>query len=373
MSKKKDKQTYSNNVQARSEEAKVVRRIVGIVIISLIVIFVSMSIVGYLYIKSSLKPVDPKSDEKIEVSIPMGASTSDITNLLEEEGVIKDARVFRFYIKFKNKSDFQAGDYTFTPAITLDEVIKSLQSGKVVVEPVYTVTVPEGKTIEDMATIYSKELPFSKKEFLDKVNDTKYIKKLIKAYPEILTDEILDSEIKTPLEGYLYAATYNFYDQEPSVETVITEMLDKSVEVITPYEDEIVEKDFTIHEAITFASLLENEERTEKHRKKISGVFYNRLDKKMKLQTDPTVAYAKGIHLKKVSLDDLKTKSPYNTYYVASLPIGPISNFAENSLKAVLEPEDSDYIYFLHDKEGKIHYSKTHDQHVKLKEKHLKD
>lgn len=371
MSKKNGKNTYRNNMINRSNEARTVRKIVSIVIISLILIIAVGGFSGYMYIKSALEPVDPTNKENVEITIPMGSSTSSIASILEENGIIKDARVFRFYIQFKNQADFQAGEYLFNQTQSLDEIIESLKSGIIMADPMYTITIPEGKTIDEMAEIYADHLHFSKDDFLDKTNDMEYIEQLIENYPSILTEEILDPEIRTPLEGYLFAATYQFYENEPSVELVIENMLEKTMSVVVPFLDDIEAKDFSIHEALTFASLLENEARTEEQRKQISGVFYNRLEIGMKLQTDPTVLYALGGHKDRVLYEDLEIESPYNTYFINDLPIGPISNFAENALAAVFEPEESDYIYFLHDKEGDIHYSVTYDEHLAFKEQYI--
>lgn len=372
MSKKKDKNTYKDNLIARSDEAKTVRKIVVIIIISLIIILLIGGIFGYMYIKSALNPVDPGSNEEITIDIPIGSSSSAIANILEKNGLIKDSRVFRFYVKFKNESGFQAGEYTFKPSMSIDEFIQSLKEGKVIAEPVHTITIPEGKSIDEIAEIYAKKLAFSKEDFLKQVNDPEYIKQLIDSYPAILTEEILNEEIRTPLEGYLFAATYNFYKEKPTVKTVVGKMLNKSNEVLSTYLADIKAQDFTVHEAITFASLVEKEASSAKQRNKIASVFYNRLKEGMKLQTDPTVLYAIGEHKGKVLLDDLKVDSPYNTYEIDTLPVGPISNFAEISLKAVINPDDSKYLYFLHDGEGNIYFSETYDQHLKYKEMHIK-
>ena len=362
---------YMDNLKNRSDDAKAVRKIVTIVIISLVIILLVGGISGYMYVKSALQPVNPDSDKKIKVEISMGSSTSDIAAILEDKGIVKDARVFRFYIKFKNESNFQAGDYTLSPSMRLDEIIESLKNGKVLKEPKYSITIPEGKTIEQMAGIYEKKLPFSKEDFLKKANNVDYIELLIGKHPLILTKTILDPDIRTPLEGYLFAATYNFYVEKPSVESVIEKMLNKTIEVTTPLLDEIAAQDLTVHEAFTMASLLENEAKTFEQRKKIAGVFYNRIEKGMPLQTDPTVLYAIGNRKQKVLLEDLEVKSPYNTYQVDALPIGPISNFAENSLKAVVDPVDTKDLYFLHDSNGKIHYTKDYDTFLKYKEKYI--
>src|SRR5699024_29792 len=140
----------------------------------------------------------------------------------------------------------------------------------------------------------------------------------------ILTEEILDPKIKTPLEGYLFAATYDFYEEEPTVESIIEMMLEKTEQVIQPYSDEIEAREITINEAVTFSSLVEKEASSEQQRKTIVGVFFNRLKEDIPLQTDPTVLYALGKHKEKVLLKDLEVESPYNTYKIDTLPVGPI-------------------------------------------------
>ncbi|GGJ49001.1 endolytic transglycosylase MltG [Virgibacillus salexigens] len=371
MSKDKKNSNFRDNLEARSEEAKTVRKIVSIIIIALLLILLIGGISGYLYVKSALEPVDPESNEEVKVTIPIGSSSSQIASILEKNGVIKDALVFRFYIKFNNESNFQAGEYTFTTGMKLDEIIDSLKNGKIMAEPVHSITIPEGKTVEELAEIYAKELSFTKEDFLNKVNNRNFIEQLMEAYPSILSDDILNPEIRTPLEGYLFASTYEFYEKEPSVETVIYEMMKKTDTVVSKYLDEISENNFSVHEAVTFASVIEKEASTAKQRKKIAGVFYNRIEQGMKLQTDPTVLYALGKHKERVLYEDLEIESPYNTYYVEGLPIGPIGSYAESSLAAALNPENSDYLYFLHDGDGEIYYAENLEQHNKNKQEHM--
>ncbi|WP_239984625.1 endolytic transglycosylase MltG [Lentibacillus sediminis] len=359
---RKNKQ-YKNSLQARGEEATTVRKIVFTVIAALLLILVVGTVAGYFYVSSALEPVDPDSEEQIDVEIPIGSTPSAIAGILEENGIINNARIFQIYVKLNNESQFQAGEYTFSPSMTINELIESLKTGMVMAEPVHTVTIPEGLTIDQIAGIYGEELDFSKEEFLDKVNDPIYIEQLMKQYSTILTDAILAEEIRTPLEGYLFAATYSFYEEQPGIETVIEKMLDETQSIVSSYMQEIEQSDFTVHEALTFASVVEEETGNADQRRQIAGVFYNRLEEGMPLQTDPTVLYALGEHKDQVTYEDLEVDSPYNTYQINTLPIGPISNFAESSLAAILNPEDSDYLYFLHDSEGQIHYAETYDGH----------
>lgn len=362
---------FQQNLVKRGEEASKVRKIVAIIILCFILILVIGGLSGYLYIKSALKPVDEDNTTTVEVEIPIGSSSSTIANILEENGVIKDARVFRFYTKFNNMNEFQAGNYTFNTAMTMDEIIESLQTGKIIVDPVYVITIPEGLTVDQIAEIYSEQLDFSKEEFLEVANDPEFIEDLMEKYPSLLTEDILDEDIRTPLEGYMFASTYDFYEEEPSIESIIDRMVEQTNSIFQQYEGQIAELDFSPHEAITFASLVEKETGKEEQRPQIAGVFYNRMEENIKLQTDPTVLYAKGEHQAVVTFDDLEVESPYNTYLIDGLPVGPISNFAENSLKAVVAPDDSDYLYFLHDDKGEIHFAETLEEHAENRDKYI--
>ncbi|MEN2765902.1 endolytic transglycosylase MltG [Ornithinibacillus xuwenensis] len=370
MSKRNDKGNFKDNLIARGEEARTVRKVVAIVILSIIIILAIGGISGYMYIKSALEPVDPNNEKGVQVEIPLGSSTSGIAKILEENDIIKNSMVFRFYIKFKNESGFQAGDYTFTKSMTLDQIIESLKNGRIIKEPVYRVTIPEGLTIEEIAAIYAEELPITEEEFLNKVDNPDYINQLIQAYP-MLTEDILNPELRHPLEGYLFAATYDFYEEEPPVEVIIQNMLDKSQAVIGEYLNKMTERELTIHEAVTMASIVEKEAVTEDQRKKIAGIFYNRLETGMRLQTDPTVLYALGGHKEKVLLKDTEVESPFNTYHVSGLPIGPISNFSESALESSINPEESDFYYFLHDGQGNIYYSTTLEEHNAYKAQYI--
>lgn len=370
VSKKKYTSSFKENLIKRGEEARKVRKVAFIIILVLSLILIIGTFSSYLYIKSALEPVEPNSEEEVEVEIPLGSSSSSIAAILAENGIIKNDIIFRIYTKLKNESDFQAGNYLLSPSMSLDEIIENLKLGKVVQDPIYRVTIPEGLNIDQIAEIFAEELPFTKEEFLKVVNDRVYIEELISNY-SFLSDDILKKGIKFPLEGYLFAATYDYYEEEPNIRSIIEEMLAQTQNIVQPYVNEIEEKELTIHEALTFASLVEKEANEEEQRKPIAGIFYNRLEEGMRLQTDPTVAYAIGEHLETTLKEHLDTDSPYNTYQINGLPIGPISNFSKSSLEAVVQPMETDYLYFLHDKKGEIHYAKTNDEHNENRNKYL--
>jgi UPF0755 protein len=365
------KQKMQHNFLNRAKEASITRRIVVIAIIVLIVMIGFGGKFAYDYITAGLSPVDESSTETIEVTIPLGSSSSTIADLLEENGIIENALMYRIYIKVNNVTDFQAGDYTLSPSMTLKEVSDELQSGRIVEEAKAFVTIPEGRTIEEIAELLSNKANIDEEAFLELMTDEDYIQSLIEKYPSILSETILDEDIRYPLEGYLFAATYPVYEDEPSIETLIEQMLDKTEDVLLNYFAEIDElEQFTIHEIFTFSSLVEREARSEEERKMIAGVFYNRLAEGMRLETDPTVLYALGEHKDRVLFSDLEIDSPYNTYQVYGLPIGPISNFGESSLEAVINPSETNYLFFVA-ADGEIYYSETFEEHRRKANEYL--
>lgn len=358
-------------LQIKKSEGKIVRRIVTIISLALVSIIAIVGISGFFYVKSALKPVDPDSNTEIKVEIPMGSGLSTISKILEENGVIKDATIFKYYAKFKNQSNFQAGNYTMTQSMTLDEILESLKTGKVYREPMMTITVPEGLTLEQIAKIIDKNTSYTEEEFMKKVTDQQFIQNMMATYPELFTEEVLNKNIRYTLEGYLFPATYPFYEEDVSLEEIISTMIAKTNNVMKQYQELIAQKEMTVHELLTFASLLEEEATEKTDRETIASVFYNRLEINMPLQTDPTVLYALGSHKDRVLYKDLEVQNPYNTYINPGLPPGPIANAGVVSIEAALNPTDTDYLYFLADQKGINHFARTFDEHKANKSKYI--
>jgi len=366
------KQEMFSKMQERKSEVKIVRKIVAIIAIVFVLLLVIVGFLGYNYVKSALKPVDPDSTKTIAVEVPIGSSLSSISALLEKKGVIKDARVFKYYAKFKNESQFQAGNYDLTKAMTLDELIKSLKTGKVYRKPVFTMTIPEGLTLEQIGNIVEKKTPYTQKEFMDLVTSDAFVQQMMVNYPELVTDAVLADNIRYDLEGYLFPATYSYFEEKPSLESIVEEMIGAMDKVVKNYSDLLAEKQMSVHQLVTFASLLEEEATAQTDRETIASVFYNRLDQGMPLQTDPTVLYALGSHKNRVLYEDLEVENAYNTYKNKGLPPGPIAGAGKSSIEAALNPSSTNYLYFLADKEGVNHFSKTYDEHLQKVEKYLR-
>ncbi len=366
------KQEMFSKMEEKKSEVKIVRKIVAIIAITFLLLFGIIGLIGYNYVKSALKPVNPDATKTIAVEVPIGSSLSSISALLEKKGIIKDAKVFKYYAKFKNESQFQAGNYDLTQAMTLDELIESLKTGKVYREPIFTMTIPEGLTLDQIGKIVEKKTPYTQKEFMDLVTSEAFVQKMMANYPELITDAVLADNIRYDLEGYLFPATYSYFEEKPSLESIVEEMIAAMNNVVKNYSEVLVEKQMSVHQLLTFASLLEEEATAQTDRETIASVFYNRIEKGMPLQTDPTVLYALGSHKDRVLYEDLEVENAYNTYKNKGLPPGPIAGAGKTSIEAALNPSKTDYFYFLADKEGVNHFSKTYDEHLQKVEKYLR-
>ncbi|PLR81874.1 MULTISPECIES: endolytic transglycosylase MltG [Bacillus] len=352
-------------------EAKVVRKIVFIIAIVLFLLIGGLTAGGYFYIQSALKPVDPGNETKKPVEIPIGSSVSGIAEILESSGVIKDARVFKYYVKLKNESGFMAGNYNMNPSMTIPEIIESLKTGRVLQDEVFRMTIPEGKQLSEIAGIIAEKTNSEQADVFNQLNDRAFIDGLRTKYPEVLTEEIFNANVKHPLEGYLFPATYPFYTEQPTLEEIVSVMLDKTNAVLAEYSEQMEEQAFTAHKLLTMASLIEEEATEQADRYQIASVFYNRIDTGMPLQTDPTVLYAHGEHKGRVLYEDLEIDSPYNTYQNQGLPPGPIANAGVMSIEAAINPKETNYLYFLATSKGDVLFSETLDEHNQKKAEHI--
>ncbi|GKV68007.1 hypothetical protein NCCP2716_05050 [Sporosarcina sp. NCCP-2716] len=371
MAKGSKKEIMFERMQEQKKEVRVVRKIVFWIALALLVIVAITGFFGYRYITGALQPMEEGTEKTVKVDIPIGSGLDTISQILAEKKLVKNAKIFKYYAKVNNEADFQAGTYELSPAMTPNELLKSLKTGKVYRTPVFTMTIPEGLTVDQIAERVASKTAITKEEFMAYIDADTTIENLQAAYPEIITDEVKNKEIRHPLEGYLFPATYPFYEEKPTVQTIVETMLEGTQANVTPYLDTLAEKKKSVHWLLTFASLLEREATAQADRQTIASVFYNRLAEDMPLQTDPTVLYSLGEHKDKVTHKDLEVKNAYNTYQNKGLPPGPIAAPGAESIEAVIDPSNTGYFYFLADKTGKNHFAKTYDEHLKLKAQYI--
>ncbi|MBQ1793712.1 MAG: endolytic transglycosylase MltG [Peptostreptococcaceae bacterium] len=324
-------------------------KIIGITIVLLILL-----VVGYIYIQ--IGPYNKNSKKDILVEIPNGATLTKVSSILEENKLIKNKVLFKVVSKFKEDNNgVKAGKYLLSQKYSNSEILDILISGKTYNDGI-KVTIPEGSTYKEVikyltnkkigkAEVY-EELINNPKEFYDKY-------------------KFLDEKDITTLEGFLYPDTY-YFEKDMSEKDVISAMLKRFSEVYTPELKEKQKKmGLTLQQVINMASIIEKEAVKDVDRPKIAGVFYNRLEIGMPLQSDATIHYIFDERKHIVSYSDLKIDSPYNSYLNKGLPPTPISNPGIKSIEAALEPEDNDYLYFVATVDGGNNYSKTYDEHLK--------
>lgn len=372
MEKQSKKDIMFDRMKEKKKEVKVVRRIVFIVALLLLIVVGIVGFNVYNYVTEALQPVDAESEKVVGIEVPIGSNLDSIAELLEENGLVKDARIYKYYVKFNNQSEFQAGTYELLPSMTLEEITESLKTGKVYREPLFTITVPEGLTLEEIAErVIAEKTDFTAQEFMDKVKDPEYIDFLMTKYPTLLTDEIKGENVRYALEGYLYPATYPFYEENPTLELIIEQMIDATASIVMQYEPLLAEAEKSPHWLLTFASLLEEEATGQSDRATIASVFYNRMEQDMPLQTDPTVIYAMGEHKERLFNTDYEFEHPYSTYTNKGMPPGPIAGAGASSIQAVLDPANTEYLFFLADSTGKNHFAKTYDEHLANRDKYI--
>ena len=356
----------------RKKETSIIKKIMRYFMIALLLMVIIGGFFTWNYIKSETQPVDTAQTELVSFEIEQGASVKEVSKALEKEGIIRNSKLFNFYLKFKNVSGFKSGLYHVSKSMTLDEIIAELSgAGKDKDQNATKVLIREGEQLTDIAKEVEKSTKYSAEDFMAKVQDEDFLRYLVQKFPKLLTQSYNGYQVKYVLEGYLYPATYDMNDSK-TLQMLITEMVAKTDEVMSKYYDKILESDYTLQETMALASLIEKEGTKLEDRKKISSVFHNRIKENMKLQTDVSVQYALGEHKESLSLSDLEVDSPYNLYQNYGVGPGPYNSPSEDSIVAALEPEKTDYLYFLADIHTKeIYYAKTYEEHLELKAKYI--
>lgn len=339
-------------------------------IIIAVILIIAVIAGGFAFFQSGTAAVDKKDETEIIVPIESGSSAYDIMYALDDAGLIKNEFCAKLYVKFFAPDTLQANTYILNKTLSLQEMMGIISTGDFHYIQKNRFTIIEGATSKDAAAAIAEAFDFSADEILAKWNDETYLTSLIEQY-WFLTDEILNDGILCALEGYLYPETYFVVDQEPTIEGVTTQILDITDEMLTPLKDQISAMDMSVHEFLTFASVVENESLFEEDRPKIAGVFINRLTEDMALQSDITVLYALGEKRVDVTYADLEVDSPYNTYMYAGLPVGPVSNPSISTMEDSAGYEKHDYFYFFATEDGKVLYTKTLAEHEQVVEENL--
>lgn len=330
---------------------------------ALILIVVALVSGGFYFMQeySRQRPTDQANEVIYELET--GKSFMTIANELEKLNVITHAKLFSWFAKLKGqRSQIKAGEYSLNTSMTPDQVLQVITSGKSIEKPF---TVAEGLNIFEIADLVEKTGKASREEFLKLVRDKEFIR------------QVLGEDVDT-LEGYLFPETYML-----NKKTTIKELIQKMVERFKIVFTEVYknQNDMPVplskKEIVILASIVEKETGASSERPTIASVFYNRLQKKMKLQTDPTIIYGKAIETGKYEINithqDLVAESRYNTYFIPGLPPGPIANPGKEAMLAVLHPAQTEYLFFVSKNDGTHVFSSDLKAHTNAVNQFQKD
>ena len=351
----------------------------------LLILFGAGGFFGLSYAKSALQPVDPSSKQYVRVQIPDGANTQQIGSALEKSGVIKNGLVFTVYAKYKNYTELKSGYYNLQKSMSVEDVIKELQKGGTPEPQEVTLaelTIPEGYTLEQIAHTVGQlqgefKEPMTAEAFMAKVQDETFIAQEVAKYPNLLESlPAKDSGVRYRLEGYLFPATYAI-KESTTIESLIDNMLAAMDKNLYPHYAAIKEKNLTVNELLTIASLVEKEGAKTEDRKLIAGIFYNRLNQNMPLQSNIAILYAEGKLGQNISLADdaaidTSIDSPYNVYTKVGLMPGPVDSPSLDAIESSINQTKSDYLYFVANvQDGKVYYATTLEEHDRNVQEHI--
>jgi UPF0755 protein len=283
-------------------------------------------------------------EESVTVAVEQGDTLSSVADKLEEAGVIQSSTLFKLETRIQGgETEIKAGEYRFVPGQDSEQILETLSSGESL--SAFTITVPEGLTLEQTARVVEKEGGIPAEEFETAAGSTDY------GY-----DFLADPAIRTT-EGFLFPKKYEFergVDAAQIVDRFLRQyLLEKEGLDFAEAQDRF---NLTEYELVTVASLVEKESANPEERPLIAAVIYNRIRSGMPLQVDATVQYALGKAKEDLKLEDLDVDSPYNTYKNRGLPPGPISSPSRESIQAALEPAQTNYLYYVLDANGEEHF-----------------
>ncbi|EFK07853.1 conserved hypothetical protein, YceG family, partial [delta proteobacterium NaphS2] len=292
-----------------------------------------------------LGPVDKKGESR-NFEVREGATLNQVAADLQKAGLIRSKTLFRLAGRFmENDHMIKTGEYRLSTTMSPLKILEILEKGQVIT---LSVTIPEGFNLDQIAQLLAQ------KELTDR-----------DSFMALARDKSLAARLGfsgSTLEGYLYPDTYRFQRKEKT-EKIIAILVKRFWNIVAPLEKQINESGMTLEQVITLASMVEKETGDPEERPVIARVFLNRLNRNMRLESDPTVIYGITNFNGNITKKDLKTRTPYNTYLIKGLPPGPIANPGLAAIKAVLNPAEGDYYYFVSKNNGTHHFSKTLQEH----------
>ncbi len=337
--------------------------------LALIILLVLITIVVY-FIK--IKAVS-KENIKVEFRVEQGDTYNSIANELKEKDLIRSPLAYKIYIKTHTKGTLKKGTYELNKNMNVKTLIETLSSDDYKEDHI-TITFKEGINMRNIAEIIEANTNYTQEDVFNLLKDEQYIDSLIKNY-WFLTDDIKNEQIYYPLEGYLFPNTYEF-NKNATIQDIFKVLLDQMDIELSKYKEQITNSEFTIHELLTLASIVELEAGTSHERNGVASVFYNRINDNWTLGSDVTTYYAVAKPFTQDLLaSEIAQCNAYNTRGTCftGLPVGPISNPSSESIEGVMNPTKTNYYYFVADKNGNTYFTTTASEHQKIIEKLKKE
>lgn len=321
----------------------------GTIIVLLIVPFIICDVINYFTIPESIQDATPK----VIVEIPKGATLHAIAETLKTKQLIEDIDLFKIWmISMGKETDIKAGYFEVPRGLNYAQLSTYLSEAKAMQ---IKVTLLEGWSISDIAKQFETSLGINKEKFINLTQDSTFLHEL--------------GINQKSLQGYLLPDTYFFY-WGMEEELIIKKLVENCLSIFdTPATEQIDSLKMNIHDILTLASIIEGEAIFDDERRVISSVYYNRLNRKIKLQADPTIQYILKGPPRRLLYKDLEIDSPYNTYKYYGLPPGPINNPGTQSILAAIYPEKTNYLYFVAKGDGRHTFSRTAAEHAREKAK----
>ena len=342
------------------------------IIILLALIFIICILAFYIWYKNGIKPVNKNENKEVIFQIKENSTVRDLGKILKENGLIRSEKAYKIYVKKHNVNLINKGRYKADKEMGLEKILDMIKKGEVFTNDI-NLTILEGYKIEQIIDLVAKETKITKEEMKNTLLDKEYIKELCKKYSFLDEKEVLNPDLKYPLEGYIAPNTYKFDKDLITPKQIIELSLNEMERILKKHEKRLNEISFNTHEVLTIASVVEKEVRNMDDAPEVAGLFINRLNNNMPLGSDPTTHYEVDTPLSEpLTVAQLNTQGKFNTRgpnMEGKLPAGPIASPSEKAINAVLNYKNTDALYFVSDKNGKIYFTKNFSEHESIIQK----
>lgn len=306
--------------------------------------------------------------DSISIEVKEGSNYFTIASLLKKNNLIKSEFFYKIFLKIHRPTGLITGTYELNQSMSVSEIVETLSNKNNLKNTSIKLTFKEGIRITNMADIIEEKTGIPAEDFIKTVNDDEYIDTLINKY-WFITSDVKNDDLYYKLEGYLFPDTYILDKDELDSKTIIQKILDNTDDKLAPLKQSIEGSDYSIHQLLTLASIIELEAVTDDDRANVAGVFFNRLNNSWSLGSDVTTYYAaKKSMTESLTKSELNDCNGYNTRCTSmkGLPIGPIDNPSLSSINAAINPSSNNYYYFVADSEKKVYFTKNATEHANI-------